>query len=344
MAHVAAPSLGRRALGWGALVGMAPDLDVLLAPLHGGFGELLYHRGTTHSLWFGFVAGPLLGWLLWRWRDPDRNTSVRAWIALCIAALVTHPLLDAFTPYGTQFFAPFDRTRFAFHGVGIIDPFYTTVLAVAVFAALRRLGPAHGSPRMTAIALALSSIYLLAGVGLNEFAKSDLRRLVGDDARVEVYPTLLQPFLRRVVLRDEEQIWVGWHSTLRPGCPWWESFPEPDPTAESQELRGTWEGRVMQWFALDDVVVRSEPHDGGGTQVFMEDLRYGLPGLAPDRSMWGVTAHYDAQGKRTGPVRRFGRSRGNATVAGFGSWVRGEFRGTGLRGAHPSVCEARLGG
>ena len=59
VARVAAPSLGRRALLWGALVGMAPDLDVLLSPLDRGFGELVYHRGTTHSLWFGFVLGPL---------------------------------------------------------------------------------------------------------------------------------------------------------------------------------------------------------------------------------------------------------------------------------------------
>ncbi len=322
---------------------MSPDLDVVLAPLHGGFGELLYHRGTTHSLWFGFVAGPALGWLLWRWRDPDRATPLQPWIALCVTALVTHPILDAFTPYGTQFWAPFDRTRFAFHGVGIIDPFYTTFLAVGVFVALRGIGPTRGSPRGTVAALVLSTLYLLAGVGLNEFAKADLHRLRSDEARVAVYPTLLQPFLRRVVLRDEGLVFVGWHSTLRPGCPWWESFPEPAPTPQSRELQATWEGRTMQWFALDDVVLRSEPAQDGGTTVFMEDLRYGLPGLAPDQSMWGVTAHYDAQGRRTGPVRRFGRSRGSATVAGFGSWVRGEFRGTGLRGAHPSACEVGIG-
>ena len=56
---VAGRRLGRRALLWGALVGMAPDLDVLAAPLHAGFGEWLYHRGTTHALWFGPVVGPL---------------------------------------------------------------------------------------------------------------------------------------------------------------------------------------------------------------------------------------------------------------------------------------------
>ena len=63
---VAGRALRGRALGWGAIIGMSPDLDVLLGPLRDGYGAWLYHRGTTHSLWFGFVLGPLLGWILWR--------------------------------------------------------------------------------------------------------------------------------------------------------------------------------------------------------------------------------------------------------------------------------------
>lgn len=342
VAGVVAPSLGRRALLWGALVGMSPDLDVLLAPLHGGFGELLYHRGTTHSLWFGFVAGPALGWLLWVWRDPGRTTPLRDWVAFCVLALVTHPILDGFTPYGTQFFAPFDRTRFAFHGVGIIDPFYTTILAFGVMAARRSTSTPALARRITATALALSSLYLLAGVGLNEFARADLQRLAGPGARIQVYPTLLQPFLRRVVLRDEGQVRVGWHSTFRPGCPWWETFPEPTTTPQALDLLATWEGGLMRWFAMDDVVLRTEPNGDGGSTVWMEDLRYGLPGLPPDQSMWGVTAHYDQTGRRLGGVTRFRRQRSNATLSGFGSWVWGEFRGTGLRGEHPARCGADL--
>lgn len=308
--RVVAPSLGGSALLWGALVGMSPDLDVLLAPLHGGYGELLYHRGTTHSLWFGFVAGPLLGWLLWRWRD-QRPPELRSWILLCVLALVTHPILDLFTPYGTQLFAPFSRARFALNGVGIIDPAYTAILACGLFAAApsqRSDGPGR---RRVAWALALSTAYLFVGVGLNEVARADIRSVLtkqgASQARVNVYPTLLQPLMRRVVARADGQLWVGWYTSLAPGCPLWQSTPEPKTSPESRELAQTWEGQLMAWFALDNIALVTTRLPNGGALVEMEDLRYGFPGQAPERSMWGVRASYDAAGQRQGPVQRFRR-------------------------------------
>jgi inner membrane protein len=60
-------ALGRKALVWGAVVGMAPDLDVVANPVS-PMAEWLWHRGPTHALWFGPVVGPVIGWLLWKWK------------------------------------------------------------------------------------------------------------------------------------------------------------------------------------------------------------------------------------------------------------------------------------
>ena len=57
--------LGRRALAFGAVGGLLPDLDVIVMASHGPFAEFVYHRGSTHAIWFGPVAGPLLGWAIW---------------------------------------------------------------------------------------------------------------------------------------------------------------------------------------------------------------------------------------------------------------------------------------
>ena len=122
-------ALGRRAVIWGAAIGMSPDLDVVLNAT-GPMGEWLWHRGFTHALWFGPLLGPLPGWLLWRWKGG----RLRDWIGLAILALFTHPLLDVWTTYGTQLLAPFSRHRFALDAVGIIDPAYTLVLGAAVVA------------------------------------------------------------------------------------------------------------------------------------------------------------------------------------------------------------------
>jgi inner membrane protein len=325
--------LGRRALFWGALVGMAPDLDVLAAPLHGGFGELLYHRGTTHSLWFGGVVGPPLGWLLWRWRDSARETRRRetaahagglsldsaregstlsAWIGLCVLALVTHPLLDAFTTYGTQLFAPFWRERFAWNGVGIIDPTYTAILAVAVAIGVRSSIDARRRRIAATCALALSTLYLLGGVELNRRAERDVRTALDREglvsAEVAIYPTVFQPFLRRLVVRTPNEVRVGLHTCFRPGESYWQSFTPPPAHPLVERLEATWEGSLFVWFASGQVTARTRSLSET-TVVEIEDLRYALPGFPPDEGLWGIRARFDASGARIGPVERYGRRR-----------------------------------
>jgi membrane-bound metal-dependent hydrolase YbcI (DUF457 family) len=110
-------TLGGRAVVAGAVLGAVPDLDVV-AGLFGPYANWLHHRGVTHSIFFGPIAGPLFGWGLWcffRWRAPRRGEpetrsspeQLRAWIWLSIFALFTHPLIDLFTSYGTQLLAPY---------------------------------------------------------------------------------------------------------------------------------------------------------------------------------------------------------------------------------------------
>lgn len=303
--------LGRRALLWGALVGMVPDLDVLFIGLHRGFGEFVYHRGTSHSLWFGFAVGPIVGW--WLWRIRGRIDPVAAWIGLCVAVLVTHPLLDAFTPYGTQFFAPFDRTRFAWQGVGIIDPFYTAPLALAVAFGARHSVGARAARVAAAAALTLTTVYLGWGVWLNERAEARVMAELRSEGRapvtLRVYPTLFQPFLRRVIARGPDGVRVGLHTPIGDGRPFWEGeFQEATPGPLVRDLLDTWEGRTFTRFAMEETTtyVREVPR---GTLVEIDDLRFALPGTTPSRGLWGIRALYDASGRRIGPVERYGRRR-----------------------------------
>ena len=60
----------------------------------------------------------------------------RWWALVMAASMLSHPLLDWFTTYGTQLLAPFSRHRFAIDGVGIVDPFYSLTL-IAGLSAIR---------------------------------------------------------------------------------------------------------------------------------------------------------------------------------------------------------------
>lgn len=317
--------LGRRAAWWGAAAGSLPDLDVLARTVVGPFGSLEWHRGPTHALWFGPVVGTLLGLLAWRaYRDrkppahappPDSAADRRAWIAVWVLGLLTHPLLDLFTSYGTQLLSPFDHTRFAINGVGIIDPAYTGVLIVAlIIGRVWRRRPAIGA-RAAWVGLALTTGYLFYGVAQNDraidLATTQLAAEGVRPDRVDAYPTLFQPYLRRVVAWTPDAVRVGWISTWQPAPIEWTLVPRVhDPRVDA--LRATRRGRLFAWFADHRLVGKVEPAADGGATVELHDFRYGMP-YAPDRSMWGIRAHFDAAGDRDGPIERFRNPRPDDT-------------------------------
>ncbi len=307
---VAGRTLRGRALGWGAAIGMSPDLDVLLGSLHGGYGEWLYHRGTTHSLWFGFVAGPILGWLLWRWRDLGTTETLPGWIRISIVALLTHPLLDGFTPYGTQFFAPFVRDRFAWNGVAIVDPFYSTLLGLGVLCAAWRSFDPVRRRRGLVLGLVTSTLYLLVGLAINQKVETDLRRLIGQEAasieRVRAYPTIFQPWLRSFVVRTPEALYVGLHSWQEAACPVWRRHPRPMKEPVVEAVLSTWEGELFAWFSDGDWIAVLHPEPGGHTNVRLEDVRYAWASEM-GRGMWGLEAHVDRDGVLVGAPRRITR-------------------------------------
>ena len=133
LAAAIAPSGHRRAaLLAGAALGTLPDLDGLpLALLSDDpVVRMTWHRSVSHSL---FVL-PLVAWAIWAWfrrRGGRVAESPVRWFWAIQAALVTHPVLDAFTVYGTQLWWPIPVPPTMWASVFIIDPLYTVWLLLA---------------------------------------------------------------------------------------------------------------------------------------------------------------------------------------------------------------------
>lgn len=174
IAAAVAPAAHRRAaLLAGAALGTLPDLDGLfiVAFTDNPITLMTVHRSFSHSL---FVL-PLLGTLIW-WlykhfgHGRVAQAPVRWWWAI-VLALVTHPLLDAFTVYGTQLWWPLTPSPTMWSSVFIIDPLYTGWLllacAIAWFARARPL-----AQRALVAGLVLSSGYL----GWSLMAKAQVDR------------------------------------------------------------------------------------------------------------------------------------------------------------------------
>lgn len=296
-------ALGRRAVVWGGLVGMLPDLDIVANPAS-PTAEWIWHRGPTHAVWFGPVAGPAIGWLLWR----SRGGRLRDWVGLCVAALFTHPLLDIFTTYGTQLLSPFSPRRFAFDAIAIVDPAYSLLLVLALVLGLRWGVATPGARRAVWLALAVSSAYVALGLWLNERAERIARAQLAaegvSEARVAAYPTLLQLYFRRIVAHSGDEVRVGWMNLLSPRPIVWGRFVAAHgPLVEA--ARETEEARVFEWFAMGEATPRLE-QTADGAVVEFDDLRYGFPGHPRD-GMWGVRVRLDATGRSIGPGERFNR-------------------------------------
>ena len=309
-------ALGPRALAWGAVGGLLPDLDIAASAVD-PMGEWLYHRGPTHALWFGPVVGPVLGLAAAATVERRRPSSSapeadrrRSWIGLFVLALFTHPLLDVFTTYGTQLLAPFSNRRFAYDAIGIIDPAYSILLILALVIGLRA-GPASRAARAAALgALVLSSAY----VGYCRYLNLEAERVARENqppalsasAELHAYPTLFQPWLRRIVAREDTQICVGWLSLWSSPSPQWSCFTGAGAKT-LEAARTTREVRIFEWFAMGETAARVMAGAGGSQVVEIDDIRYGFPDT-PGEGLWGVRVEIDPMGVVNGPVRRYERA------------------------------------
>ena len=298
-------SLGRKAIVAGALVALVPDVDVFYRIDE--WSSWRYHRGITHSLAFAAVAGPLLG-LLARamFERGSAKMGAQPYMLAAALALLSHPLLDLMTSYGTQLLAPFSDRRFAIDAIAIIDPLYTLPLAAAVLYALLRPRPPARAGAVFGLMLALTTAYLGATYAINAWAEGEARRqLAGEAAKgqaVHAYPTIFQSLLRRLVVRDENEIRIGYVSILAPRRIQWRRWPIRRDAAVAALAKRP-EGRLLAWFAGGHVFYRVKP-DGDALIVEGHDLRYGAPG-AGRLGLWGIRARLDAAGNMALPPHRF---------------------------------------
>lgn len=278
---VFARRLGPRVWLYGAVGGMAADLDIVIRGADPMIG-LTYHRHFTHSIAF-ILPGGLLSSLPWILRK--RHAANRVVIAgACTVGYATHALLDAFTTYGTQLFWPFSNTRVSWDFVAIVDPIYTLLLLAGVLVAHRRR-----SPRPALAALIASSVYLALGGVLHARAITGARNAAHDRGhvigRIDAFPMIPVNFLWRTVYRaggrayiDEVRTpWFG-ATTLEPG----ESVAMIDlahpPLEIAADPRTAAAWKTFAWFT--DGWVGQDPNGGA-----LHDLRYGKL-TAGAESMW----------------------------------------------------------
>lgn len=220
-AAVAVAALGRRtapwkAAAWGAAWGTLPDLDAFID--HGDpVSNMTQHRGNSHALFWLTLAALPLGALAARLHGEWGLR--RRWLLAAWLALVTHPLLDWMTVYGTQLLRPFTDTPYAVGSIFIIDPLYTVPLLVGVAVAVAARSAVRW--RWNAAGLLLSSLYLgwtvAAQAHVRGLAQASLARQGIAPTRLLVTPAPLNTLLWRVVAMTPDGYHEGFRSMLDRG-------------------------------------------------------------------------------------------------------------------------------
>ncbi len=250
---------------WGAVAGTLPDLDVFID--HGdAIANMVLHRAETHSLFwltlfslpFAALVARLHGeWAVWK----------RWWLAIWLA-LVTHPLLDAMTVYGTQLALPFSSHPYGVGSVFIIDLLYTLPLLVGtgITLATTRL-------RANTLGLVLSTAYLAWGFGaqqhVEQVARNALTRQGIAAERVLVTPSAFNTIAWRVVVMQREHYFEGFYSLLdKERTIAFDRFDRGAPLeAEVSSLQGT---QRIRDFSRGFYALRQQ-----GPRVLITDLRMG---------------------------------------------------------------------
>ena len=215
--------IGNKALLFGAIGGTIPDLDVFIGKLlyNNEIQAMAFHRGFMHSILFAILGSFFFGWITYRLYNTGKrtnSTNLKGWITLFFWAIFTHPLLDCFTPYGTQLFAPFSNYRVAFNNISVVDPLYTLPFLICMIVVLFFKRTDSKRLKWTKAGIYISSFYMLFTLGNkiyidSVFKKSFNKAGIAFD-RFSAQPSILNTILWYAVAETKDKYYLTFYSLL----------------------------------------------------------------------------------------------------------------------------------
>lgn len=237
-----------------------------------GIGRITLMVAVTTTAFIGCI------YLIRRWRNLQLPTESKAswweWTLLFFWAIVTHPLLDSCTVFGTQLLQPFVADRFAISSISVIDPLYTGpfLLFLLIVARLRPRSPGRRYFNRLAWLCSLTYLFLtwVNQASVNSVLEHSLRSEQITTRRQMVSPTLGNNILWQGVAEADSFFYYGKYSLFdeRP------LFDIQQIPKNHQLIANHWEDRditLLRWFSGGYFGVLALPNG----QIQINDLRYG---------------------------------------------------------------------
>lgn len=201
----------------------------------GGALFLLFSAGILNFIAFQIKGGlniPVLiltigivGWLIYFLfkknvlrNQPDVQMTFGRWYLLFFLAVLTHPILDSCTGYGTQLFQPFSDMRVAWNNISVADPLYTGPFLIFILLASTRGKQNRWRSIFSYAGIIYSLIYMgwtlrnkyiVDGVFRDTLAKKELTY-----TRYITTPTILNNVLWHCIAEGDGEYYDGQYSLL----------------------------------------------------------------------------------------------------------------------------------
>ena len=224
---------------------------------------------------------PLVGLWWWRhgqkryfsgnWTAPDAD--LKGWVLLFFWGFLTHTLLDCFTTYGTQLFAPFSDTRVAWGTIAVADPLWTFPFLACLLVAARFARFDKRRARWNGAGLTWCCFYLALTVVNHGQVKGAFEAALEAQGKPHeqlfITPTIFNNLLWNAVVEDGDGYLLAQYSIL-------DEVPIAFHRVEKgwgllHNLETDETLRVLRWFSAGyfNAVLR----DDGSLQL--NDLRFG---------------------------------------------------------------------
>lgn len=263
--------VGNKAMLYGAIAGTIPDLDTFAAYFVDTVTAIEVHRGFTHSIFFAVVFAPLFGWLISK-AERKSTANWKDWSLLMFWGLVTHPLLDSLTTWGTQLFWPL-KLRLDFKVIFVIDPLYTLPFLIFLILAMRSERGSKKRKTYNTLGLLISSGYLMLCLVLKQLAYHKFRAALEDQhiayLQLETKPSPFNNILWTANVEVEDAYLLGDYSFFDSKPVQFESYQK------NHQLLGDlqFEDKIQRLINISNGWFTITQKKG---KLFFNDLRFGV--------------------------------------------------------------------
>ncbi len=287
--------VGNKAILWGAIAGTIPDLDIITKLFTDPVTANELHRGFSHSILFCIITAPIFGWLISKLYKHNEATW-KDWGKLMFWGLFTHPILDAFTTWGTQLFWPLPY-KISFKNIFVIDPLYTIPFLICVVWAMfyKRTNPKRNKINNTGIII--SSAYILITLVFKWYTygvfKNNLETQQINFQEIQTKPTPFNSILWNANVKTNTAFLIGDYSLFDDKSPiTFNTYPK------NYHLLGKLNNHplILRLIKLTEGWYTIEK---SGEIFYFNDLRFGLldKTASSDRFAFSYKIFYDKNGK-----------------------------------------------